>query len=104
MVLQGEHAYIVNDVHAAGRSDSPRQASQSISRMTPNPVPRARVILEDSGVVVGDDVVDVTAPSATKKFCELLGPEIQTTIAGVRGSGRTAHWLGSGVVVVTEDA
>lgn len=62
------------------------------------------LILEDDGVVARGQPVDVLASGTTQRLCEILGPVLQTTTAGVRGSGRTAHWLGSGTVVVSDDA
>jgi hypothetical protein len=62
------------------------------------------LVLDDSGILVGEQRIDPFSPSASRQVRQLLGPEILTTVAGVKGSGRTAHWLQSGVVVVTEDA
>lgn len=62
------------------------------------------VLLDDAGTTLRGRRVDPRSATATQQLIELLGPEIKTTVAGVNGSGRTAHWLQSGVVVVSEDA
>jgi len=62
------------------------------------------LFVDTRGITARGQHVDSRAPGALQQLSDLLGPEIQTTVAGVNGSGRTAHWLQSGVVLVNEDA
>jgi hypothetical protein len=68
-----------------------------------HPTDSLTVALDDTGITVRGEHIDPYARTATRRLRELLGPEIQTTVAGVDGTGRTAHWLESGVVVVSDD-
>jgi hypothetical protein len=62
------------------------------------------LVLEETAIIIAGSHIDAYAPNATARLCELGGPELQTTPAGLKGVGRTAHWLASGLVVVSEDS
>lgn len=56
----------------------------------------------DAGIAVGDRGVDVRSAHAVAGLRDLLGPEIHQRPVGVRGSGRTGHWLTSGVFLMSQ--
>jgi hypothetical protein len=63
---------------------------------------RDTLTLLEHGIGFRRGLVDIADEEVVSKLFTLLGPEIQCTVAGVKGSGRTAHWLSSGIVVVTQ--
>lgn len=72
--------------------------------MTPTTTPSYSLVFHDDGITVGDEQIDIHTPTTTHRLSELLGPRIQTSVAGVDGIRRTAHWLSSGVVLVSDDS
>jgi hypothetical protein len=64
----------------------------------------ARIEFHSDGVSLDGRKIASTEPHFVALMEELLGPEEKRTVAGVKGSGRSAHWLNSGVVLVTQDA
>jgi hypothetical protein len=62
------------------------------------------VELLDRGLRIGEEHVDAFSSAAINRLCMLLGPEQYAGPIGVRGSGRTAHFLESGAIVLTEEA
>lgn len=60
-----------------------------------------RIALEPAGLRVGGELVAFGARDAVHQLRELLGPEYAQRHVGV-GSGRTGHWLESGVFVVSQ--
>lgn len=61
------------------------------------------ILLDADAIIVNDERIDPYATDAAKRLCGVLGPVLKTTPAGLKGVPRTAHWLASGVVVVSED-
>jgi hypothetical protein len=60
------------------------------------------ITLRARDVLVGEVAVDVFASDAVSRLRELLGPQDLRRPVGVFGSGRTGHWLASGVLLVSQ--
>src|SRR5262249_30209981 len=62
-----------------------------------------RIGLQETFLLVDDESIHPAPLAASRVLCDRLGPELSVTEAGVRGVGRTAHFLESGAVVVSQD-
>jgi hypothetical protein len=60
-----------------------------------------KVELLDRGVRIGEEYVEAFAASAITRLCEVFGPQKHFGSIGVEGSGRAAHFLESGVILLT---
>ena len=58
--------------------------------------------LSDAGLAIDGQFVDVFAVDAVHRIRGILGPEICASHHGVEGTGRTAHWLKSGIVLISQ--
>lgn len=61
------------------------------------------IVLRERDMLVDGNRIEVFGGDASHRLVDALGPELFVTEAGVRGVFRTAHWLKSGVVVVSQD-
>ncbi len=62
----------------------------------------SQILLTGDGLSIEGNFVDPQAPDAVRRLRELLGPEDLQCPVGVIGSGRTGHWLRSGVHLMTQ--
>jgi hypothetical protein len=60
------------------------------------------ITLRGRDVLIGEVAVDVFASDAVGRLRELLGPQDLRRPVGAFGSGRTGHWLASGVILVSQ--
>lgn len=61
-----------------------------------------KLALAPSAISVDGIAIDPRAADAVARLRETLGSVTQSTTAGVKGSGRVAHWVDSGVVIVSQ--
>jgi hypothetical protein len=55
-----------------------------------------------NGIVLNNISLDMRSPFAVPRLVDLLGPELHRLPVGVSGSGRTGHWLASGVLLLSQ--
>jgi hypothetical protein len=58
--------------------------------------------LNEEGIFAGGVQIACTQADAVQRLREHLGPQHDERPIGVAGSGRTGHWLSSGVIVVSQ--
>lgn len=60
------------------------------------------LVLSGAGIDIDGHLVDVGGREVIRQLRGILGPEDNSAPVGVRGTGRTGHWLRSGVVLISE--